>query len=304
MADKVKFDVHQAITDKIVAAIEKGAGKFRMPWAQPGGGVRPINVQSGKFYRGVNVVTLWFEATERGYGSNVWGTYNQWQEKGAQVRKGEKGALGIFFKTYTRSVDGEDQNAMVARASNLFNAAQVDGWTAPAEKVLVPGGAEALVAVDEFVRNTKAAIDTRGTKAFYVPSTDQVVMPPMALFHGSKTSSPTESYYSTLLHELVHWTGAKGRLDRDFSGRFGTEAYAVEELVAEMGAAFLCADLSISPEPRADHAQYVASWLKVLKGDKKAVFTAASKASAAFDHLVGLQPGLHENATSEAPIAA
>ena len=304
MNEKVKFDVHQAITDKIIAAIEKGAGKFRMPWSQPGGGVRPVNVDSGKAYRGVNVVTLWFEAAERGYDSNIWGTYNQWQGKGAQVRKGEKGSMGVFFKSYTRQVEGEDVNAMVARASTLFNADQVDGWAPPAKEVRITGTAEVLVAVDQFVANTGAVIQTRGTKAYYVPKTDEVFMPPAALFHGSDTSSSTEAYYSTLLHELVHWTGAKSRLARDFSGRFGTEAYAVEELVAEMGAAFLCADLAISPEPRADHAQYLASWLKVLRGDKRAIFTASSKASAAFDHLMALQPQAAEKPAHELAAAA
>jgi antirestriction protein ArdC len=139
--------------------------------------------------------------------------------------------------------------------------------------------------VDGFVARTGAAIVHGGNRACFVPKLDEIHMPPRELFTGSATSSATEAYYSTLLHELVHWTGPAHRCDRDLSGRFGTEAYAMEELVGELGAAFLCAELRIAVEPRADHAQYLAHWLNVLKADKRAIFTAASKAGEAVAFL-------------------
>lgn len=287
-----RIDIHQVITDKLVAAMEAGAGagRWKMPWVQPGGGIRPVNIASGNFYRGINVLALWIEAQERGYNSNIWGTFKQWKEKGASVRKGEKSAMIVFFKNFQVATDSGDlESRMVARATPVFNAAQVDGYTPPAPKVPIAGGAEALDGVDAFVANTGAIVKIGGSRAFYRPSTDEVHMPPQNAFHGSETSTPTEAYYGTLLHELVHWTGPKGRCERDLSGRFGNESYAMEELVAEIGAAFLCAELGVSAEPRADHAQYLASWLRVLKADKRAVFTAASKSSQAFDFLESLQ---------------
>ena len=142
---------------------------------------------------------------------------------------------------------------------------------------------------EAFVAATGAQIDYGGTRAFYRPSTDSIQLPPREAFIGSPTSTPAESYYSTILHELTHWTSAESRCNRQLGKRFGDQAYAMEELVAELGAAFLCADLHITDEPRVDHAQYLASWLSVMKEDKKAIFTAASKASEAAAYLTGPQ---------------
>jgi antirestriction protein ArdC len=142
---------------------------------------------------------------------------------------------------------------------------------------------------ETFVAATGASIAHGGDKAYYRPSTDSIQLPPREAFIGSPTSSPAESYYSTLLHELTHWTSMESRCNRQLGKRFGDAAYAMEELIAELGAAFLCADLGITDEPRADHAQYIDHWLTVMKADKKAIFTAASKASAAADFLISLQ---------------
>jgi antirestriction protein ArdC len=142
---------------------------------------------------------------------------------------------------------------------------------------------------EAFVAATAAQIDHGGTRAFYRPSTDSIQLPPREAFIGSPTRSPAESYYSTLCHELVHWSSAESRCNRQLGKRFGDHAYAMEELVAELGAAFLCADLQITDDPRADHAQYLAHWLSIMKEDKKAIFTAASKASEAAAFLTGLQ---------------
>jgi antirestriction protein ArdC len=178
----------------------------------------------------------------------------------------------------------------MARASFVFNAAQVEGFRLEPDEALPDEPSfDPIERAEAFAKATGAAITEGGDRACYIPSADMIRMPERRRFTGTDTTTPAEGFYSTLCHELVHWSGAKPRLDRDLSGRFGSESYAVEELVAELGAAFLCGDLGITPEPRADHAQYIATWLKVLKDDKKAVFTAASKASEAASWLLAAQ---------------
>lgn len=286
-----RFDVHQAITDQIIAAIDDGAGPAIMPWHRTGAGItRPINVHSGNAYRGVNTVALWTAASVAGYDSGLWGTYRQWQERGAQVRKGEKSSLIIFYKEFERDDDATDNDGgtqdrrFMARASRVFNLAQVDGYTAPVvEQAVNP--ISPIVAAEEFVSRTGATVREGGERAYYSRSQDIITMPDRVRFTGTQTSTATEAWYAVLLHELTHWTGIASRLDRQFGERFGDDAYAMEELVAELGAAFLCADLGITPEPRADHAAYIDHWLRIMKGDRKAIFAAASAASKACDFL-------------------
>jgi antirestriction protein ArdC len=292
---KERFDIHQHVTDKIVTAIERGAGDFRLPWHRCAGSImRPVNVASKKAYRGVNVVALWAYAEESGYSSGVWGTYRQWSEAGAQVRKGEKAAFVVFYKELEFAAESETGDAdtitrLFARATPVFAAEQVDGYQpsvidTPPTTIITP-----IEQAEALVRATSASIHHGGGRAFYRPSTDSIQLPPREAFIGSPTSTPAEAYYSTILHELTHWTSAPNRCNRELGKRFGDQAYAIEELVAELGAAFLCADLGITDEPRADHAQYLATWLSVLKADKKAIFTAASKASEAAAFLTALQ---------------
>ncbi|MCB1471089.1 MAG: DUF1738 domain-containing protein [Rhizobiaceae bacterium] len=293
MSTKEKFDVHQAITDRIVAAVET-AGEFQLPWIRNGGGSmkRPVNIASAKPYNGVNIVSLWVAALASDYPSHLWGTYRQWQERGCQVRRGEKSSLIVFYKKLdieqVKVDTGETEHGerLMARASFVFNAAQVEGFAMEADAALPEEPSfDPIARAEEFARATGAAIEEGGDRACYIPSLDKICMPERRRFTGTETTTPAEGYYSTLCHELVHWSGSKHRLDRDLSGRFGKEAYAMEELIAELGAAFLCGDLAITPEPRIDHAQYIASWLKALKDDKKAIFTAASKASEAANWL-------------------
>lgn len=289
---KERFDIHQHITDQIVSAIERGAGEFRLPWHRTAGNIiRPVNIASKKAYRGINVVALWAYAEASGYTSGTWGTYRQWAEAGAQVRKGEKAAYVVFYKEFevaSEVGDAESETRLFARSTPVFAAEQVDGYEPPViETPAVP--MTPIEQAEAFVARTGAQIAHGGTRAFYCPSTDSIQLPPREAFIGSPTSTPAESYYSTLLHELTHWTSAESRCNRQLGKRFGDDAYAMEELVAELGAAFLCADLRITDEPRADHAQYLASWLSVMKADKKAIFTAASKASEAAAYLAGLQ---------------
>jgi antirestriction protein ArdC len=288
-----RSDVYEAITDRVIAAIEAGAGDWQMPWHRNGVS-RPVNAHTRKPYRGVNVVALWAAADGYHYSSGFWATYKQWRELEAQVRKGERASLIVFWKELEREVEDEEtgererRKTLFARASWVFNADQVDGWTPPAppEHNLV----QALDQAEAFTAATGADVRHSGARAYYRRSTDHVQMPDRACFTGSATSTPTEGYYATLLHELTHWTGHESRLDRDLSGRFGNEAYAVEELVAELGAAFLCADLSITNTPRPDHAAYIANWLEVLKRDTRAIFTAARKAAQATEYLASFQP--------------
>jgi len=276
-------DLHWSITQKIVAAIEAGADEFVMPWHTKSAGIgRPTNAGTARPYHGVNVVALWAEAILAGYASGYWATYRQWLDAGAQVRKGEHGALVVFYKPAAQDdqpdkAEDERVTRSVIRSSYVFNQEQVDGWSPPDRDL-------SAVPVDEraeaYVAATGATVSMGGNKACYIPSRDLVLMPNRAAFRGSATSTPTESYYATLLHELVHWTGAEHRLNRTF-GRFGDETYAREELVAELGSAFLCADLGLANEPRADHAAYVASWLSILNDDRKAIFRAAAAADVA-----------------------
>jgi antirestriction protein ArdC len=291
--NKTHFDIHQAITDQIVTAMET-AGDFQMPWIRSRGGsfARPLNIASGNLYNGVNVLSLWVSALAADHPSNIWGTYRQWQAKGCQVRKGEKSSLVVFYKTFeveqTDPDTGETEHGerMMARASRVFNAAQVEGFEIAAEDLPDAPLFDPIERAETFAAATGALIEEGGDKACYIPAADTIRMPDRRRFTGTETTSPAEAFYSTLSHELVHWSGATSRLDRQLSGRFGDAAYAMEELIAELGAAFLCADLGITPEPRQDHACYLKNCLAVLKDDKKAIFTAAAKASQAASYLL------------------
>lgn len=293
-----KFDVHQEITNRIVEAIET-AQDFRLPWIKSTAGsfARPVNIASNNPYNGVNIVSLWVAALAADYPSNIWGTYRQWQEKGCQVRRGEKSSLVVFYKSLTVEETNQDADdaeigqRLFARASTVFNAAQVEGFDLPAVSLPDAPFFDPIENAENFAAATGALIEEGGEHARYIPSLDLIRMPDRLRFTGTETSAPAEAFYSTLCHELVHWSGAKARLDRDLSDRFGQEAYAIEELIAELGAAFLCADLGLTPEPRADHVSYIKSWLAVLKNDKKAVFTAAAKASQAAAYLLSHEKG-------------
>ena len=283
-----RFDVYETITNQIISAIESGVGDVQLPWHRKGfSTARPFNVQSKKAYNGVNILALWIAAYTSGYEHGIWGTYKQWQERGAQVRKGEASSVIIFFKDIeVENQNGEDPtHYSIAKASRVFNVAQVEGYEMPAsepqiDKIIACENAE------RFIVSTNAKINFGGARACYSPSSDTISMPDRHRFVGTETSSPTEGWYSTLFHELTHWTGSSNRLARDFGKRFGDNRYAMEELVAELGAAFLCSELGITQQPREDHACYINNWLQVLKQDSKAIITAASQASKASEYLL------------------
>lgn len=284
-------DLHADITNQLIAAIEANPGRPSLPWRKEGGGLHlPANALTGNQYRGINIVSLWVAAETRGYDVPVWGTYRQWAEKGCQVRKGEKSSLVVFYKEFDATPDPEDPNdtgkRRMARASYVFNAAQVDGFSAP-ERPEPLGPIERIEAADRFTTATGARVVHGGNQAYFRADTDHVQMPEEGLFTGTETMSRTEGYYAVLVHELLHWSGGKARLNRDMTGRFGSQSYAAEELVAEIGAAFLCAEIGITQDVRPDHAQYLANWLQLLKDDSKAIFTAAARASEAAAYLAG-----------------
>ncbi len=312
---KPRVDVHDAITQKIVAAIEAGAGTFEMPWHRPGTAFTlPKNALTEKTYRGSNVLSLWIDADAKKFEHQVWATFKQWLELEASVRKGEKGSLIVKYGEWTpkdkngadasehpKGADKNDDSAtrLFAKAAYVFNIDQVD-ISADLRAKLIPSEqprpdlTERLDHVDRFIVATGAEFREGGQRAFYRHrglngDGDFIQMPPRSLFTGTSTSTPTESFESTRLHELTHWCGAEHRLNRQHGDRFGDNAYAFEELVAELGAAFLCANLEITNTPRPDHAQYIAGWLAALKGDTKAIFTAASLATRSVDYLFDTQ---------------
>jgi antirestriction protein ArdC len=286
-------DVYTRVTAKIVASLEKGVRPWVKPWnsTMTGGNFARPSRHNGQSYRGINVLILWADATEKGFISPFWMTYKQAVEMKAQVRKGQHGSTVVFADRFTRTetdLNGEDVEEAIPflKAYTVFNAEQVEGlparyYSKPADPLLL---SERAAGVDAFVTKTKAQVSHGGNAAFYTAGLDCIQMPHFEAFRD------TESYYGTLLHELTHWTGHKSRLDRDFGRKaFGDAGYAREELVAELGAAFLCADLAISLNPREDHAAYLGHWLEVLRQDKRAVFQAAAYAQKSSDFLQDLQ---------------
>ena len=290
----MRTDIYQKITDQILCELERGVRPWLKPWSAGHGEgriTRPLR-GNGVPYQGINVLMLWSEAIEKGYASPVWMTFKQALDLKAIVRKGEHGSLVVFadriIRTETDSETGENAERAIPfmKGYTVFNVEQIDGLPehyygkpAPRSETV-----QRIERAESFFAATGAKVVSGGSRACYVPSTDNVHMPCIDFFRDS------ESYYATLAHEVTHWTRHPSRLDRAFGRkRFGDEGYAMEELVAELGSAFLSADLELTPELREDHAAYLASWIKVLKDDKRAIFTAASHAQRAADFLHGLQ---------------
>jgi antirestriction protein ArdC len=302
MSRRTSFDLYQSVTDQVIEVIESSQAEgYELPWHRAGADVfRPRNAVTGEPYHGINVVSFWAAAEFSRFTSGTWATYKQWQQVGAQVRKGESSTVGVFFKQYqpkaeeagegekSEETEGESESRprWFARAFRVFNADQVEGYEA--EELPEESLVERVGRADRFARATGAEIRHGGGRAFYSPRADAIQMPDEVRFRDTGSSTATEGYYSTLFHELTHWTGPESRCDRDLTGRFGDASYAMEELVAELGAAFLCAELAISPQPRPDHAGYIAHWMEVMKADKRAIFTAAARANEAAGFLRGL----------------
>ena len=317
-------DYYEEITNKIIKALENNT----RPWVQPwDGGVLPMPMRhNNTAYQGINTLILWQEASESSYNSPYWMTFKQAKILGGNIKKGETGATIFYAGSIANNDNGEEQEVIdksnsqdsgldkstdrnnnqnqkpsyrkFMKSYKVFNANQIESLpeeyyksqcsensdTANSTKEL-----EILPKLEEFIKNTKANIKHGGIKAYYKQSTDHIQIPEMRCFKNSN------SYYSTICHELTHWSGGKERLNRNLGGkRFGDMGYAMEELVAELGAAFLSSSLGINPDVREDHSSYIASWLKVLKSDKRAIFNAASLAQNASNYLLELSNKNHE----------
>lgn len=284
MPTNERADIYARITDQIIAAIERGVDTFRMPWHHDGSATyRPANVASQKPYRGVNALALWAAADAKGYATGVWGTFKQWSERGAKVRKGEHASLVVLWKPVEAEDDNEGtKKRFFARGYSVFNQSQVDGYEP--EPLPTLSASERLAHAEAFIAALNIKIVHGGDMAFYRPSTDTVHLPPFDRFVDAAAA------YGVTLHECGHASGAKHRLDRDLSGRFGSELYAAEEICVELASGFVLADLGIAHNPRDDHAAYIANWLSILKSDARAIFTAASKAQAIADWMNAQQP--------------
>jgi antirestriction protein ArdC len=283
-------DIYATITQSVIAAMETATGEYTCPWHTPAASQSPRNAVTKHYYRGANVISLWISSLKFGFEHSLWATYKQWQQIGGQVRGGEKGTQIFFYKRLEvvdrNAEEGDTKLIPLVRHCTVFNIAQVDGVEVPAS---APRAQlfEPSPEIDAIISATGIAIKhVAGSGAFYLPSDDLVVMPTRDSFVGTDTSTAFESYYSVLLHECVHASGATHRLNRPLTIDRDSDAYAFEELVAELGAAFACARLGISASPRADHAQYIKHYYQLLKSDDRAIFKAATAAAAACDFLM------------------
>ncbi len=291
MSESKRSDIYQTVTNRIVAALESGVRPWMQPWGSGATARRPLRV-TGQPYRGINTVLLWMETQEKGYASPYWMTYRQAQERGGQVRKGERSTIVVYAGAIERTEEGENGEEVERKIPFLksycvFNADQIEDLPERyrGRPVIETPKKERIERADAFFAATKADIREGGNRAFYSPAADFIQMPPFDAFVSA------EAHATTLAHELIHWTKAPDRLDRSFGvSRFGNEAYSAEEVVAELGSAYVAADLDLEIEPRDDHAAYIESWLRAMKRDKRFIFQAAAHAQRAADFLHGLQP--------------
>jgi antirestriction protein ArdC len=294
MQNSERQDIYTRITGQIVASLEKGVRPWMKPWSgenAAGRITRPLR-HNGTPYSGINILMLWAASLEHGFGSPSWMTFNQATDLNAHVRKGEKGSLVVYANTFKRTEEDAQGNEVereipFLKGYTVFNVEQIEGlpehfYVKPEPKFTA---VERIAHAEKFFAATHADIRFRGGRAYYAQDADYIQMPPIESFIDAG------SFYATLAHETTHWTKHPSRIERDFGRKaWGDEGYAREELVAELGAAFLCADLELTPEIREDHAAYIATWLQVLKNDNRAIFQAAAHAQRAVDFLHRLQP--------------
>ncbi len=291
-------DHYQEVTDRIIAALEAGTPPWRKPWDpdKAGGPAMPRNAATGQRYRGINVLTLGMSALAFVSGDPRWATYKQAEAQGWQIRKGERGTIGFFFKRLEVRNDGSPggdrpdgdadgvRRIPLLRAFSLFHASQIDGIPAYAPPTVIEAPWRAPEAARIILTNSRAALRIGGERAFYSPATDHIQMPPEGAF------ATASGWCSTLIHELGHWTGAETRLNRDLRNRFGSHDYAREELRAEIGQVMVCAELGIADCDFANNAAYIATWLEKLREDRREIFRAAADAQRIADYLLAFHP--------------
>lgn len=284
-----KLDVYQMITDRILQIMEKGKIPWQKPWSG-GTAMMPINLVSKKHYHGINTILLGCQE----YDSPYWLSFKQAQERGGHVRKGEKGTPCIFWKSYEKETENLDTGEIeiskkfVARYYTVFNADQCEGIEAPKIDIKIYPENERIQIAENIIQNisNKPIIEYKGNKAFYSITEDKVVVPEIYRFEKS------EHYYSTLFHELTHSTRHEKRLNRDaVPHMFGSKEYAQEELVAEMGAAFLCGYCGIENQTIENSAAYIQGWANAIRQDKKLIVVAAAQAQKAANFILNIQTG-------------
>jgi antirestriction protein ArdC len=280
-------DIYTDVTNRIVAALEQGAVPWVCPWRQ--GSALPNNLATGKAYRGVNVLILAIEAMSRNFTDNRWLTFRQANTLGARVRQGEHGTAIVFYRMHEISeaanpgdvfdvASAETRKIPLLKTYVVFNVDQLNGL--PDRFALPPLQPwHPLEIAEQLIAQTGAVIYHGGNQAFYHPSSDTIQLPPVESF------AHAVDYYATALHELTHWTGHSQRLNRLSVQRPGIDAYAFEELVAEIGAAFLCAHCGLNGV--VEHASYIETWLNALRRDKRLIFVAAGAAQKAADFVMG-----------------
>lgn len=279
-------ETYDRLVASFITQLEAGVAPWVRPWSagpdQAALAELPRNATSGRRYNGVNVLLLWAAQQAHGYRSARWLTYKQAKDAGGHVRAGEHGQLIVFFRHLTKTKtdpntgESETEAFRLLRGYVVFNLDQCEGL--PERLMPAPAEPGALDQVDQFITNTGAVIRRGGNRAFYAPAPDFIQLPPREAF---KT---VEHDHATALHELGHWSGAKHRLDREFGRKFGDRAYAVEELTAELAAAFLCAELGVTGQLQ--HVEYLASWIEALKAQPNILWTASSKASEATEFVL------------------
>ena len=289
MKVKIKKDLYQDFTDQVIKQMEDN----NMNWSKPF--TTTIlnghhNVISKKPYQGMNCFSIGLSVHKNGFKSNEWATFNQWKNLGAKIKKGSKGTEILYWniKEYEDKTNKDEKVKIpFLKYFVVFNADQVEGYETKEIETKEIDDWKAHFRTDTFVENTKADIQINN-KAFYSPNGDFIGMPPKEDFKSDKENTKEQYYYSTLLHELTHWTGHSSRCKRDLKNRFGSKAYAMEELVAEIGSAFLCSHLGVTKAPTPNHGRYLNNWLEVLKEDKKAIFKAFSLSKVSSEYLLEL----------------
>lgn len=285
-----KRDIAAEVTAIIIDRLEKGMPPWKRPWHTHGTGGPPLRYQ-GKPYSGVNRLLLWAIGDSMGYRSRYWMTYAQAEALGGQVRRGQKASPSIYFNSVSRQVEntttGATEQRMIRfmRFYTVFSADQIDGLPAhyypPTVPDAPPEPSARQAAIDAFFAAVPSDVRRGGSRAYFSPGGDYIQLPLPSAFRSADHEATTSA------HEHVHWTGHEARLARAFGKRFGDKAYAFEELVAEIGAGMVCADLGLPNELHDSHASYVHHWLTILRGDKTAIITAAARAEAAYRYLAG-----------------
>ena len=292
----------QEVFDKVIKAMENGKSNWTQSWTGQGNAGLPFNVNSRNHYNGINVWVLMMRQAEDNMPSQIWATYKQWETKGYQVKEGETGERIVFWKLFdAKDSEGNETGKTIPflKSSVVFNESQLEGYKAPVETEEKPSEFDIQQGVEDYVSNTNATIKHSATAgAYYRPSLDYIMMPDRERFKDTKDADAEGNYYATLLHELVHWTGAEDRCNRSGVSKNGKDkdiddafrgSYAFEELVAEIGAAVQCCILGVTSTPKKESAQYLNSWIKRIEKDPDALFKATAKASQAVKFVEGLQ---------------